>query len=276
MAAHDRMASGVMECAVWSRAWASGCVQGPPPGVAPGGRRDGQDGRTSGERTVGADSGRGLSRRVFRAIAGHARASLISQPGGPWHQALGHRAFARARVFPHKACPTRTPCIKPPAHLTQGTSRKSAMRRRGLVEGVFKGRGALDPWHGGHGVGMAQFHCHPRRQARCRLNFHVGKAPGSRLPEQGQGVVAHLALGRRRVGLEAVGPSPESLKSQTVPRPRGRRAPAGRGRWGLPANSLGAFPAGQYQVSPSTSACSNRALVWARWVLTCVCRCGAP
>ena len=58
----------------------------------------------------------------------------------------------------------------------------------------------------------------------------VAPADDAVAPEQRQGVVAELALRRRRVGLEAVGPAPEQLEAAPVPDDRVERARAGAPR----------------------------------------------
>ena len=94
-----------------------------------------------------------------------------------------------------------------------------------------------------------------------RRGGDVGPADHAVAPEQRQRVVAELALRRRRVGLEAVGPAPEAARSAGGPRPPDRTAPAGAPLVGVPVGARrGSSSAGQYQSTPSTRACASRCL----------------
>ena len=59
---------------------------------------------------------------------------------------------------------------------------------------------------------------------------HVGPADHVVVPQQRQRVVAELALRRRRVGLELVGPAPQQLEAPCGPTPRGSKGASRRTR----------------------------------------------
>ena len=96
-----------------------------------------------------------------------------------------------------------------------------------------------------------------RRPSRTR---RVAPADHAVAPQQRQRVVAELALRRRRVGLEAVGPAPEELEAAAVPDDRVERREQPHALVGrVPRRRAGSRSAGQYQSTPSTRACASRA-----------------